>query len=124
MGGAGRFAVPQVRDYGTLVAMAGDGGLLSHVGIGGSMAVVTAPSVLGESGAGGEDDGVAGREATGVEPPSGDGDGGGGGGPAGEAGAADAGALPFTGYAAGLLAAAGAALAGAGRKARRSLGRR
>jgi hypothetical protein len=118
MGGARRFAVPQVRDYGTLVAMAGDGGLLTHVGIGGSMAVVTAPAVLGESGGGttpGEDDGVAGEDLA-ASP-------GGGGGPAGGA-AGESGTLPFTGYAAGLLAAIGAGLAGAGHRARRALRRR
>jgi hypothetical protein len=98
MEGAGRgnaYVPARVRDYGDLLSLTADAGALLHVGVGsGFMAAVSAPAAPG-----------------------------GGGGPG--ASLSDAGGqLPFTGFAAALMGAAGAALSAAGFAGRRLLRRR
>jgi hypothetical protein len=119
--GTGRvFTAPVVRDYGDLLAVTADSGLM-HVGVSGpSAALVSAPAApgdaLGDSGQpGGGGESLPGGGGGGQTP------GGGTAGAGGAGGGASGDGLPFTGFAAAAVGAAGAALASAGAAARRVL---
>jgi hypothetical protein len=121
--GTGRvFTAPVVRDYGDLLAITADSGLM-HVGVSGpSAALVSAPAAPGDAlGDGGQPGGGESLPGGGGQSPggetAGEGAGGAGGGASGDG-------LPFTGFAAAAVGAAGAALASAGAAARRALRRR
>lgn len=124
------YACPTIRDYGDLVQLTGDVGML-HVGIGG-------PMIAQISGAASPAGGIAGSSADGTNPGSADsggsttnsaggvlgtsGSGGGsngGGSGGGGGGGGGGGNLPFTGLALGAIAAAGGGLSAAGVALRR-----
>ena len=112
--------------------MTAEAGLLGHIGIGGVAFAATTPQQPGPTGGGDVLDESArggGGPLAGADVPGGSNDvageegSGGGGGGAGGGGGGD-GSLPFTGFAAALVAAVGAGLAGAGKAARDRLRRR
>jgi hypothetical protein len=141
------YVAPRIRDYGDLVSLTADGGALMHVGIGGTsvLAAASAPaspgggggSVLGATQSAGHHDVLGGSAggapggghhdllgSTGGGSPGG-GNAGGGGAGAGHGGGGHGGSeLPFTGFAAALVAAVGSGLAATGVAVRRALRRR
>ena len=125
MEGAGTrraFVNPVVRDYGDLLAITADSGLL-HVGVSGpAAALVSAPAAPGGEALGDSESGSG--SPGGGNLPAGDGQAPGGGGTAGAGADGAGGGLPFTGFGAAAVGAAGAALASAGAAVRRALRRR
>jgi hypothetical protein len=128
---AGRaYACPTIRDYGDLVQLTGDVGML-HVGIGGPMIAQISGAA---SPAGGLACATAGDGTDPATADSGDSPGsvggtlgttgsGGGSGGGGSGGGGGGGHLPFTGLALGAIAAAGSGLSAAGVALRRRLRR-
>jgi hypothetical protein len=137
--GAGRhqitYEAPSILDYGDLVEMTADGGVMLHVGIGGGAmaAQITTPITPGGGGGtnlpsaetspgalpgpeSGNAPGTSGNAPAGNVADSGGGPGGGGGG--GEGGG---GKLPFTGLPAALMGAVGASLTAAGVTVKKAL---
>jgi hypothetical protein len=147
-----RYERPSVSDYGTLVELTADAGMLLGVGLAGLSAPLTPPDTPGGPGgpgggggggevagsfqvpdAGGEGGAIGeaapGQGAPGESVPAGaeaqggaGGGGGGGGGPVETGGGA--GSLPFTGFAAAGVAGLGALVGGAGAALRRAAKRR
>ena len=131
---------PRVVDYGTIVTMASDLGLLiPGISAGSSLSAPTAPggsgggnvpTLGGEGGSGAPTGGGGGTpEVGGVNVTGGDGSGGGGSGGGGPvvdgelAGGEERGELPFSGFPAALVAAVGGTLAATGAALRRAVRR-
>jgi hypothetical protein len=139
MDGAGKrptYARPRVRDYGDLLSITGDGGVMVHLGLlsaaasaplGGFDAgdVIARPPgdeiAAGGEGGSGDTAGTSGGSGSGAGGATdGSGSGGGTGGGSGGGG----GSLPFTGFAAAVAGAVGAGMTAAGLAARKALRRR
>ncbi len=126
--GGNTWAAPTINDYGTLLELSADGGVMLHVGVT-SFAAISNPlnpdggggggGTQGTSGGGGDlpsNTGVAGT-GSGGGPGDAPGTTGGGGGGAG-GGEGGGGKLPFTGFPAAVVAGIGAGAAVAGKKLR------
>jgi hypothetical protein len=139
-----QYRPPSIEDYGTLEELTADSSLLSPLGLGGTMAAVTAPIVPGGGGGGGGggqgttspvgatspevDFGGGDVVQTGGEnaSPGGGGGGGGAGGPGGAGGGGSGGGggggeLPFTGFPAVFAGAVGGVMTATGAAIRRAL---